>query len=497
MSVVLASNGAMLQRNQFTLRGEATTQPSAPGNCLFKQADYISVIQVTDTYTYNGGANEICGMPVSNSNGHTVNGWQHANPEQTAQYYNSIRTSDTGSYGGSFEDALSGYVGHAASTQWTWKNNNSSSNAGSINNSAESDQPYNVADSQQNNVLYLDGTGNVGIGTGFNDTTVNGCNILSATRTTNNINTLTLNCTLSANLSGPFLVKGIGQDQFFNTPQGQTTSATVPGTCSSSLPNCAGSNQISYSSVYAPNVSLAQPSSGGVYAGNYGSGVSATGYAGQYCVLTNFNGVTGASAELFLSGTNSINTGSAIIVTAPGSGATAGPSTATAGNGTASCSGTASMFAVLGPTCNCLGEVVPVYFPGATADVSGTFRLGGWTSSGTFPGTKAYAGTVYTQFATFLTGSITPTAVAASSGCSDQNFAANGTVTSNFGTTNSTTPSIYDAELTIVPPSTLGSGTASPGKVTVTGDVSIHFCVAGSASSWTPPAGVYTVVAIH
>src|ERR1019366_4529651 len=57
----------------------------------------------------------------------------------------------------------------------------------------------------------------------------------------------------------------------------------------------------------------------------YTSGGTVTGSAGQTCSLSNFNGVTGATATVPLTGTNAIASGTQLTVTAEGSGATTAP----------------------------------------------------------------------------------------------------------------------------------------------------------------------------
>jgi hypothetical protein len=62
---------------------------------------------------------------------------------------------------------------------------------------------------------------------------------------------------------------------------------------------------------------------------------------GQTCVLTALNGGgTLATATVGLTGLNTIAPGTALVITAAGSGYTSSPTTATVGNGSATCSGT-------------------------------------------------------------------------------------------------------------------------------------------------------------
>ena len=79
----------------------------------------------------------------------------------------------------------------------------------------------------------------------------------------------------------------------------------------------------------------------------YTSGGTITGTAGQTCSLSNFNGVNGATATVLLTGSDTIASGTHLIVTSEGSGATLAPTTATLGNGTATCSGTANVITAL------------------------------------------------------------------------------------------------------------------------------------------------------
>jgi hypothetical protein len=82
--------------------------------------------------------------------------------------------------------------------------------------------------------------------------------------------------------------------------------------------------------------------SGVVHSGTYTSGITATGSVGQTCALASLNGGgSSATATVALTGTNTIAAGTALVVTAVGSGYTSSPTSSTAGDGTAACSGTA------------------------------------------------------------------------------------------------------------------------------------------------------------
>ena len=107
----------------------------------------------------------------------------------------------------------------------------------------------------------------------------------------------------------------------------------------------------------------------------YTSGGTTTGSAGQTCSLSNFNGVTGATATVPLTGTNTITSGTQLTVTAEGSGATTAPTTATLSNGTATCSGTAnvitSLIAIPGGS-GVIGATATVPLTGTNTIASGT-----------------------------------------------------------------------------------------------------------------------------
>lgn len=92
---------------------------------------------------------------------------------------------------------------------------------------------------------------------------------------------------------------------------------------------------------------LAQAGSG-LLSGTYTSGITATGTIGQTCSLTLFNnGNTGGTATVALTGTNAIAGGTALVITAAGSGNTSASTSATVGNGTATCTGPATVATVL------------------------------------------------------------------------------------------------------------------------------------------------------
>ena len=108
----------------------------------------------------------------------------------------------------------------------------------------------------------------------------------------------------------------------------------------------------------------------------YTSGGAITGNTGQTCSLSNFNGVTGATATVALTGTNTIASGSHLTITSEGSGGITPPTTATLGNGTATCSGTANVITALntniGLGFSVVGAAANVTLTGANTIAAGT-----------------------------------------------------------------------------------------------------------------------------
>lgn len=108
----------------------------------------------------------------------------------------------------------------------------------------------------------------------------------------------------------------------------------------------------------------------------YTSGGTISGSGGQTCTLSNFNGgVTGATATVALIGTNTIATGTHLVITSSGSGGTSAPTTATLGNGTATCSGTANVITALASTGGfggVTGATATVTLTGSNTIASGT-----------------------------------------------------------------------------------------------------------------------------
>lgn len=85
-----------------------------------------------------------------------------------------------------------------------------------------------------------------------------------------------------------------------------------------------------------------------IFGGQYNTGGTHTGSSTQTCNLASFNGGgSGATATVALTGTNVIASGTAITQTAGGTGYTSAPTSATLSSGTATCSGTATLQALL------------------------------------------------------------------------------------------------------------------------------------------------------
>ena len=112
---------------------------------------------------------------------------------------------------------------------------------------------------------------------------------------------------------------------------------------------------------------------------------------------------------------------------------------------------------------------------------SGSFNSSDTTGYASFPGMFIGGGTAVNAMNLYSTASVTPTAVSGAS-CSDQTF----TVTGLLAT---------DRISNITPPSALGNVSLN-GYASAAGTVLLHFCNP-SSSSVTPPAGVYSFLAVH
>jgi hypothetical protein len=158
-----------------------------------------------------------------------------------------------------------------------------------------------------------------------------------------------------------------------------STSATAFNT---SAPGCSSAAPCDITSTVGPipftsnDFSIAASSSGiqstydaSTNSPTYTSGGTISGSVGQTCKLSDFNGVTGATASVALTAVNTIASGSRLSVTDQGTGGTLPPTTATLSNGTATCSGTANVLTSLAPS-----NAVTAENPGSTslfATVSG------------------------------------------------------------------------------------------------------------------------------
>jgi hypothetical protein len=154
---------------------------------------------------------------------------------------------------------------------------------------------------------------------------------------------------------------------------GLAYSTSAPG-CSPSAP-CDITSTVgpfTYSSndtsIAASSAGIASTFSSTTDSPTYTSGGTITGSKGQTCNLSSFNGVTGATATVALTGQNTIASGTQLTVTNPGFGGLVPPTTATLTSGTATCSGTATVITAL------TAGVLTAETPGATttfASVSG------------------------------------------------------------------------------------------------------------------------------
>ena len=158
----------------------------------------------------------------------------------------------------------------------------------------------------------------------------------------------------------------------------------------------------------APTIAAYGYNATGVAWGQVVSGINATGFAGQTCLLTSFNNSSTATATVYLTGVNTIDPNTPIHVTASGSGATAAPTTASAGSGTATCSGTAVLLTGLGAT-------VPL-----AVDANGNLISSGGGGSGTVTNVSvvsangflgSVANPTTTPAITLSMGAITPSSV--------------------------------------------------------------------------------------
>jgi len=138
---------------------------------------------------------------------------------------------------------------------------------------------------------------------------------------------------------------------------GGTITGSKGQTCNLSAFGVGGTSGIE--PVYSPVTNSPTYTSGGVFIGS----------AGQTCNLSSFNGVSGATATLSLTGSDTVASGAHLTITNEGAGATIAPTTATLTNGTATCSGTANVVTAL---TGISGIGQPVIGATATVALTGT-----------------------------------------------------------------------------------------------------------------------------
>lgn len=106
----------------------------------------------------------------------------------------------------------------------------------------------------------------------------------------------------------------------------------------------------------------------GVVSGTYTSGITATGHEGQYCNLAfTGGGGSGATAQIYLTSTNTIITAQPLISFANGSNYTSAPTAASVSSGTATCTGPAVVSTVIG---GALAQATLTYVNSTTVTLS-------------------------------------------------------------------------------------------------------------------------------
>ncbi|MGA3162074.1 MAG: hypothetical protein ABSC77_12735 [Terracidiphilus sp.] len=247
--------------------------------------------------------------------------------------------------------------------------------------------------------------------------------------------------------------------------------------------------------VIASGIFKAPPAfSGSLTAAEYMSGGSITGSAGQTCVLSSFNGLSGGSATVALTGTNTIARGTQLSISAAGSGATLPPTTATLSNGTATCSGTATV--ATGPILGTAGQTCNL----------GLFNNGSTGATATVALTGTNSIVTGTPLA-ITTGGISATAPPTTAVLSNGSAICSGTaaVTTTLTQVPSCTPSIGVLNYSVGNPQIASVTTnTSTNQATITalqpGTTAITASVAGSGSSagyfsTCPPASISVTLA--
>lgn len=117
-----------------------------------------------------------------------------------------------------------------------------------------------------------------------------------------------------------------------------------------------------------------------VQSATYTSGGTVTGTSGQTCNATFLGGTVNGTGTILLTGTNTIQSGSAFVIPIPTGNYSSPPTTATLSNGTATCSGTAVISAVMTPSLASIysdSTGTPLTNP-FKATVIGTTKTGSW-----------------------------------------------------------------------------------------------------------------------
>jgi len=145
------------------------------------------------------------------------------------------------------------------------------------------------------------------------------------------------------------------------------------------------------------------------------------------------------------------------------------------------CSTTSGAEALLSPPFSGAYTGGAYQLPIMSCSGSGSFNSSDTTGYASFPGLYVGGGTAINAMNLYNTGSITPTAVSGAS-CSDQTFTVTGLLAA-------------DRISNITPPSALGNVSLNA-YASAAGTVLLHFCNPSSLSV-TPPAGVYSFLAVH
>ncbi len=148
----------------------------------------------------------------------------------------------------------------------------------------------------------------------------------------------------------------------------------------------------------------------------------------------------------------------------------------------AGCSTTSGSEAPIAPPYSGAYNTGPyAYFPIMNCSGSGSFNTNDTTGFASLPGMYVGGGTAINAMNLYSTAGITPTAVSGVS-CSDQTFSVTGLLAT-------------DRVSNITPPAALGNVSLN-GYASSSNTVLLHFCNP-SSSSVTPPAGVYSFLAVH